>query len=876
MAHGEQGIDPAEWLGTFAKVWTGDEPGGSDENLVETPDRFAAIEQVLAAVQERGSIVVVGEPGVGKSEVARAAAHRLRGEGWTVFEASSSDLIADQRYIGEIEGRVATLAQLGRQHRLLWLLPSMHEALSMGVFENNPHGLLSRAMPHILARDVVVVGESSPGEWSTVTERLAGVGGAIEVARLAEPSRDETRRIVLGWSRQKELEVPDAVVDETIDLAEEHQPNRRAPAAPISLLEAVRVRRLAGAADLERVITRSDVIEALCDRTGLPPAIIDAEAPLDLDGVRDFFAGRILGQPEAVDLVVKRVAMIKAGLTDPTRPLGVFAFAGPTGTGKTEMAKTLALWLFGSAEKLLRLDMSEMQTPESVAELLAPAAPGSGGLLAEVRASPFSVVLLDEFEKSHPRVWDLFLQVFDDGRLSDAAGMVADFRQCVVILTTNLGAERAWPTRLGFGASSSGFNPAVIERAVANAFRPEFLNRLDRLVVFNPLGREIMRGLVQKEMRDVLQRRGLRNRPWAVELDDSAIELLLELGFNAEMGARPLKRALEEHLLAPLAEAIVRRSVPTGDQFLFVRSSDGRRIDVEFIDPDFGVVRSPDEPERRDERDPRAIALEATGKPREREALANALAAIRGIVGSAEWSETKEELLRSMSVPDFWEARYRFAILSEAELRDRIEAGTVTAEHLRDRLIRASTDAAARRICRMLALRIYVLDIALEALRRREPQDAYLAIRAADREATSVSFAAEVAAMYRSWAEARGMRLETLRPGGPGSGSEVLGVSGFGAHQILADESGRHIREPTPETGAGAAVEVAVAAQPLEAAQDERGKLEQALRSLEEAGGGGRVVRRYRPGSSPLVRDAVRGWRTGRLERVLSGEFDLL
>ena len=176
----------------------------------------------------------------------------------------------------------------------------------------------------------------------------------------------------------------------------------------------------------------------------------------------------MIGQDEAVGAIVDRIAMLKAGLTDAGRPIGVFLFAGPTGTGKTELAKTTARYLFGSAEWLVRLDMSEVQTVESTAKILGSADGGAESLIDRVRRQPFSVVLLDEFEKAHPRVWNLFLQVFDDGRLTDAAGETADFRNSIIILTSNLGATLASGERLGFAEGGDGFSATAV-RAFGDA-----------------------------------------------------------------------------------------------------------------------------------------------------------------------------------------------------------------------------------------------------------------------------------------------------------------------------------------------------------------------------------------------------------------------
>ena len=329
--------------------------------------------------------------------------------------------------------------------------------------------------------------------------------------------------------------------------------------------------------------------------TGMPQQVLDDRERVDLAELRRFFSTRVIGQDEAVDAVVDRVAMLKAGLTDSTKPVAVFLFAGPTGTGKTELAKTLAEFLFGSPDRLIRLDMSEFQSVESMRKIVGdPDRPDESNALTDrVRKQPFSVVLLDEFEKAHGHAWDLFLQVFDDGRLTDAKGHTVDFRHCIIILTSNLGSTIRHDTGSGFVAHvAAALSPQIVTKAIHQSFRPEFVNRIDRIIVFRPLSREHMRSIVTKELSHVLQRRGLRHREWAVEWEASALEFLLDKGFSPTMGARPLKRAIDQHLLAPLAATLVEHRFPEGDQFLFVRS-DGKSLQVEFVDPDASAPITP-------------------------------------------------------------------------------------------------------------------------------------------------------------------------------------------------------------------------------------------------------------------------------------------
>jgi ATP-dependent Clp protease ATP-binding subunit ClpC len=637
-------------------------------------------------------------------------------------------------------------------------------------------------------------------------------------------------------------------------------------------------------------VEASDVVATLAGATGLPLAMLDAAAPLDVESVRAFFEQRVLGQPEAVDCLVERIAMVKAGLSDPTRPLGVFLFAGPTGTGKTEIAKALAEFLFGSAGRMVRLDMTEYQTPESLDRLLSDTAqsPQAAPLIAAVRKDPFSVVLLDEFEKAASPIWDVFLQLFDDGRLTDLQGRTVDFRRCIIVLTSNVGSAIAQTARLGFDRSPEPFRRETVERAVERLFRPEFRNRLDRIVVFRPFEREQMRALVEKELGEVLRRRGLRSRPWAVEFDEAALEFLIERGFSRDLGARPLKRAIEQHLLAPLARAIVDRRVPEGDQFLFVSASRGRALDVTFVDPDANGV----EPGTAEAEEPAAesgltiTALVAVPRtdPAAAAFLIDELARVEAAIRGDEIQSRKLRALESVGRPGFWDDASRFVAFAEAEYLDRLDAALRTAEKLAERLRRSASraGAASSELVELLAIRLHVLDRALAGLASGAPTDVFVRVRPAARARSgeAAAFAGRLAAMYLTWGERRGMHVERLTPENALRGEHVLAVSGLGASTILADESGVHVLEVARPGADGDRMTrlntvVHVAPWPPGPRLDDAGLLAQARRVLDSSGSTTTIVRRYRPEPSPLVRDSVRGYRTGKLDRVLAGDFDV-
>lgn len=911
--------ETADFLKTFGRVWG---PGIDDGVFVldACAARVAELEAALLREPAR-SVLLVGDSGTGKTALVRALAARLRRESWLVFEAGASDVMAGQTYIGQIEERVQSVVRQLEGKRVLWVMPNFHEAMWSGRHRYSPTGLLDLLLPSIESGAVKIVGEVASEAYEQLLRLRPKLRTAMQACRVAPLSDADTLELGRRWAERhagsKEgvegAQATDSdftprasgrTLGEALQLAKQYLGDKAAPGNLLLLLDATE-RRLRAEGEAADEIKLDDLLVTLSQLTGLPVQILDERVGLDLSELRAFFERRVLGQPEAVDCLVERVAMIKAGLTDPTRPQGVFLFVGPTGTGKTEIAKTLAEFLFGSPERMIRLDMSELQTWESQGRILGEAeeTDAGGALVNQIRKQPFSVVLLDEFEKAHTSVWDLFLQVFDDGRLTDRRGNTADFRHSVIILTSNLGATLPHGASVGFAQEQSQFASASVERAVGRAFRREFVNRIDRVVVFRPLGRGVMRDLLRKELNDVLTRRGLRTRQWAVEWDDSAIEFLLEKGFTADLGARPLKRAVERYLLSPLAMTIVNHQFPEGDQFLFVRSSaDGQALDVQFVDPDAPAqVEAPevlpdfeDEAAAEAERELRleSIALDPKGAPEELRFLQERYDEVAARVEADEWRRRKEEALGEMQTGDFWSSPRRFGVLGAVEYMDRIEAGVDTAGSLLARL-RGDRKHLPPGLVARLAERLYLLDSACRGLAEGEPRDAFVAVTASREPGTdrarSDEFARTLTRMYRRWAERRRMRFEIVEEhdgaSANGAGAEeyraVVAVSGYAAFHILRPESGLHIFETPQDERAAfnrARAAVRVVAQPDEpAGRGPRALAEQAGRALaSDTTAPTTIVRRYREEPSPLVRDSARGWRTGRLERVLDGDFDLM
>jgi ATP-dependent Clp protease ATP-binding subunit ClpC len=897
-----------DFLKSFGRVLDADAVAGEaviEEDFVR--QRVGEIEKEIRKDPPR-SVLLVGEAGVGKKTALQVLLGRLLADGWTVFEASAAELMAGQMYIGQLEERVLKLIRmLEGKERVLWVVLSFQNLLHAGRHRYSQTSVLDILLPFLQAGGIRIAGEIQPGAYERVVQEKPGVKSAFETIVFPALPDHDTLRLARLWverhgaSDSPPLMDPD-LVREGFQLSRQYLGDQANPGCLLGFLtRALELRRL-GQEDGDTIpvtLSLDDLLTTLTRLTGLPASILDERQGLNLDRLRAFFHEQVMGQPEAVACLTERVAMIKAGLTDPTRPQGVFLFTGPTGTGKTEIAKTLAEFLFGSPDRMIRLDMSEFQTADTLVRLLGEGddEAGRSALVHQIRKQPFSVILLDEFEKAHHRVWDLFLQVFDDGRLTDRTGNTADFRHAIVILTVNVGSEMEDADAIGFGKTDPTTVTEQYQTALTRVFRREFLNRIDRVVVFRPLSRTVMREVLHKELAGVFERRGLRKRQWAVEWDASALDFLLARGFSARYGARPLKRAVERYLLSPLALTIVNHQVPEGDQFLFVRS-DGQAIQVEFIDPDApapgapAAIRADVAPGGDGLRLP-AIVLAPTGSPEEVDFLSATYAGLEAMVEDEAWKAEKGCALEAVSAPDFWNQEERFVVLGRVEYMDRIESGLRTSGSLLSRI--QGTDRPGRKpvpsdLVRRLAQHLYLIQAAMEGLIDGRPRDAFVQVESVPDARIDVApadaFAARLVAMYEHWARKRGMHLEALELPGlhPDRAGEprrfTAAVSGYAAFDFLIPEQGLHVLETPgspPSTTLRHKVKVLVAPQPdTPPAREEGALLAQARECLSRAADvRPRIARRYREEPSPLVRDNVRGWRTGRIDQVLAGDFDL-
>jgi ATP-dependent Clp protease ATP-binding subunit ClpA len=519
----------------------------------EVAETLAQVRELLGARQP-ASVLLVGPPGVGKTAVVRELARSGTMEIWST---SGARLIAGQSGFGQWQERCRELCREVAKSKVVLHLGGLAELMEVGRHSANSQSIAGFLRPLIDRGELLAIVECTPEQLAVIERTEPQLAAAFAQVRVAEPDESRTRRILEQVFRQhtKRAEVPPAAaaaLEWLLRLHRRYATYSAHPGRPLRFLTPMLTAEPAGPA--AAALEPAQVTAAFTRETGLPAVLLDDALPLDLAATRAWFDQRVIGQGAAVAAVVDLLATIKARLNRPRQPLASMLFVGPTGTGKTELAKALAEFLFGSAGRLTRFDLSEFGDPQAVRRLIGGANDGEGLLTARVREQPFGVLLLDEFEKADPSFFDLLLQVLGDGRLTDAAGRVADFCNTVVIMTSNLGAREFQRGSVGFLDDRDGM--AHFEEATRKFLRPEIYNRLGAVLGFQALGGDLMRQITRRHLDLVRQRDGLRDREVELRLGEGVEDYLAARGHEPKYGARPLKRVLEAELMVPLAEAL--------------------------------------------------------------------------------------------------------------------------------------------------------------------------------------------------------------------------------------------------------------------------------------------------------------------------------
>jgi ATP-dependent Clp protease ATP-binding subunit ClpA/CHAT domain-containing protein len=585
----------------------------ANKQLTPLIGRNKEIRQLLQTLmlKDRNNPILIGDSGVGKTTIVGGLAERivdgkvpaeLRGK--RLIELSASSLVAGTKYRGEFEERLLkVLEEAESSGNIILFIDEMHLLIGTGRAADGSIDAAGILKPALAGGRLRCIGATTPQEYRLI-EKDAAMERRLRPVLIEEPTPEEALAILRGmrdlYEQHHHTTITNEALEASVQLSVQYLPNLRLPDKACSVLdEACSQARVFSIENEEEheakdeivespVITAAMIADVISTRTGIPVRAPGPEERDRLLNLQTRLESRVIGQNEATRRVAQAIQVARAGLKARHRPAGVFLFIGPTGVGKTELARALAAEVFGSDEHLIRVDMSEYMEKHAVSRMIG-APPGyvgydqEGQLTGKLRRRPHCVVLLDEVEKAHPEVFDLFLQVFDAGRLTDSQGHTVDAQHAIWIMTSNVGTEMLGRGAIaGFRSSIKGKeqqmqDERLLER-VRETFRPEFVNRIDDIVIFRPLDKTEVRAIAHLQINELAVR--LLEQGLILHVDESAIDLLCKEGFNEKQGARPLRRAIERLLTVPLSLRILLANIPQNGQVHVAAVDDALKIDI--------------------------------------------------------------------------------------------------------------------------------------------------------------------------------------------------------------------------------------------------------------------------------------------------------
>ena len=548
---------------------------GKLDPLVGREDEIQRVIQILGR-RRKNNPMLVGDPGVGKSAIVEGIAIKIvTGDippslaDKRLISLDLGSIVAGTKYRGDFEKRLKSIInEVAANPDVILFIDEFHTIVGAG----GASGSLDAAnmlKPALARGDIQCIGATTLDEFRKIVEKDGALDRRFQKIMVEHTDIQHSisilDRLKTNYEKHHNVIYTDEAIEACVRMSDRYITDRCLPDKAIDAMdEAGSMVRLKNPKKTGHV-TAEDVASIISKMTGIPSGRIAEGEGNKLMKMRAKLQGRIIGQDDAIDKVVRAIQRNRAGIKDPGKPIGTFLFFGPTGVGKTQLAKALAEYLFDSEENMVRLDMSEYMEKFNVSRLIG-APPGyvgfeEGGQLSErVRRKPYCVVLLDEIEKAHPDVFNVLLQVMDEGRLTDSNGRTVSFRNTIVIMTSNVGSRELEEYGSGVGFNTAGRNvqgnrKAVLEKAVRKAFPPEFINRVDEQIFFNSLTKEDIEKIIDIELK------GLKNRVkeagFELNVTPAAKRFVAEAGYDPSYGARPLKRAIQKHIEDPVSEHII-------------------------------------------------------------------------------------------------------------------------------------------------------------------------------------------------------------------------------------------------------------------------------------------------------------------------------
>ena len=559
---------------------------GKLDPLVGREDEIQRVIQILGR-RRKNNPMLVGDPGVGKSAIVEGIAIKIViGDippslaDKRLISLDLGSIVAGTKYRGDFEKRLKSIInEVAANPDVILFIDEFHTIVGAG----GASGSLDAAnmlKPALARGDIQCIGATTLDEFRKIVEKDGALDRRFQKIMVEHTDIQHSisilDRLKTNYEKHHNVIYTDEAIEACVRMSDRYITDRCLPDKAIDAMdEAGSMVRLKNPKKTGHV-TAEDVASIISKMTGIPSGRIAEGEGNKLMKMRAKLQGRIIGQDDAIDKVVRAIQRNRAGIKDPGKPIGTFLFFGPTGVGKTQLAKALAEYLFDSEENMVRLDMSEYMEKFNVSRLIG-AGPGyvgfeEGGQLSErVRRKPYCVVLLDEIEKAHPDVFNVLLQVMDEGRLTDSNGRTVSFRNTIVIMTSNVGSRELEEYGSGVGFNTAGRNvqgnrKAVLEKAVRKAFPPEFINRVDEQIFFNSLTKEDIEKIIDIELKGLKSR--VKEAGFELNVTPAAKRFVAEAGYDPSYGARPLKRAIQKHIEDPVSEHIIMSRMMSGKKEL--------------------------------------------------------------------------------------------------------------------------------------------------------------------------------------------------------------------------------------------------------------------------------------------------------------------